>query len=126
MPNQDNKLPGISDYIRDQVEVSQRHLLLPTSFVATIIAVTPTFSVKNLTRIQLQGSAPQNVTYFDNGQEGQELVILGDGQVTLIYDTTKIITNTTADKLLVLDTVYTFYMFKHVVAGITYNVWFEK
>lgn len=114
-------LPNISRYLTEQTEVAQRQLILPTSFVAAINAIASTFSVKNITRVQLISTAPQNVTYFDNGQEGQELVILGDGQVTVKYDVTKIITNTGADKLLVADKLYKFHMFKRG----NFNVWYE-
>ena len=101
----------------EQKEYAERQLILPTTFVA-VSKGNATPSVKNLIRLKFANVAPINVTNFINGQEGQELVILGDGNVTLIFDVTKIITNTLADKLLNDGYIYKLYNFD--------GIWYEQ
>ncbi len=83
----------------EQVEVSERRLLLPTNFVGTIIAGATTPSIKNVEKWKLVNVAPVTITNFLDGQDGQDLVLLGDG-FTTIENNTFIKTNTGADKLL--------------------------
>ena len=100
-----------------QVEAPQSQLVLPYQFVA-VSKGEATPSVKNITRLKFANAAPINVTNLINGQEGQEVVILGDGNVTLIFDVTKIITNTLADKLLNAGYIYKLYNFD--------GIWYEQ
>ncbi len=111
-PNSINQLPI------EQVEVSERRLLLPTTFVGKLIAGNTTPSVKNVERWKAVNIAPVSVTDFLDGQDGQELLILGDGFTTLVYDSTKLVPSTApANLLLVANAVYNFIRFD--------NVWYE-
>ena len=64
-------------------------------------------SVLNQTKILFDNSAPVLVTTFLDGQEGQTIFVVGDGQTTL-DNGTSIFTNTGADKLLLNGEVYCF------------------
>src|SRR5574337_962534 len=75
---------------QQQVEAPQAQLVQPIIYVLQSKAIA-TPSVKNIIRIKFVNAAPFNVTNFLNGQEGQEIQILGDGQTTLVHDVTKII-----------------------------------
>jgi hypothetical protein len=55
-----------------------------------------------------------NVTYFDDGQDGQQIAVLGDGFTMVVHDVAKLKTNTGANKLLSADKVYRFTRFASV------------
>jgi hypothetical protein len=94
---------------QQQIEVAQSQLALPRIYVAKSKAqATP--SVKNILRLIFNNVAPLDVTNFLQGQEGQEIIVLGDGQTT-IKNNANILTNTAADKLLLADYIYKFVLF---------------
>lgn len=71
-------------------------------------------SVLNKERLQFINDSATSVTDFLDGQEGQELIIYGDGQTTLVHDTDLLITNTAANKLLAAGAVYYFIRINNV------------
>lgn len=88
-------------------EAEVTFLVHPKTFVGTFIREDETPTVQNVTVWKANNIAPNNITNFDDGQEGQTIKILGDGQTTVVYSTT-IKTNTGIDKLLDADKMYTF------------------
>jgi len=70
-------------------------------------------SALNITRFKAANFAATSITNFLFGQDGQEIKILGDGSTTITHGTF-IKTNTAANKLLVVDKVYTFTLFSVV------------
>ena len=82
--------------------------VLDKEFVTSFKAVDATPSVLNLTKFMAGNTGAQNVTYFDDGFDGQEISVLGDGFTTIVHDTTKIATNTGANKLLAASKTYRF------------------
>jgi hypothetical protein len=101
---------------QQQIEAPQSQLLLPKQFVGTLKANSNNPSVKNVTRWVAANTDPINIIDFRDGQDGQEIKILGDG-VTTVNDNVKIKTNTGANKLLAPLKVYTFTKF--------FDVWIE-
>jgi hypothetical protein len=67
--------------------------------------VTP--SVLNITRIRFTNTGPIMVTNFDNGQEGQYIIVVGDGQTT-VQNSPNIFTTSGANLLLANGRVYAF------------------
>lgn len=80
---------------------------LPETPVLNAPIGTTTISVLNTEKVKLQNTGAVTLTDFTNGQEGQTLHILGDGNTTITHGT-KIKTNTAANKLLATNAVYTF------------------
>ncbi len=80
--------------------------VLDKEFVGTFKAADTTPSVLNLIKFKAGNTVGNNVTYFDDGFDGQEISILGEGFTTLVYDVTKLLTNTAANKLLAAGKVY--------------------
>ena len=70
-----------------------------------------------VSRLKAANNSPQNVSYFVGGVEGQTIMVLGDGNTTIV-NSSDIRTNTGADKLLAAETVYTFTLFD--------GVWYES
>lgn len=83
------------------------HLVLPKQFVGKVKKTVTTPSVKNVERFITENSAPVTITDFLDGQDGQRLWILGDGQTTLDHGT-KMFMAGGADLLLAADKVYNF------------------
>lgn len=98
---------------QQQVEAPQSHLLLPIRFVGTLTVGAINPSVKNVERWIAANTDPINITDFRDGQNGQEIKILGDGMTT-VNNNIKIKTNTGAAKLLMPLKVYTFTKFEDV------------
>lgn len=67
-------------------------------------------SVLNTNRVRLRNTGAQLLNTFTNGQQGQEIKVLGDGFTTAV-NSTSIRTNTGANKLLAANRVYTFTLF---------------
>lgn len=88
--------------------------ILDNEFVGLLKKTDTTPTVLNLTKFKAVNTAGVNVTYFDDGFDGQTIVILGDGQTTVKYDVTKIKTNTAADKLLAAGIAYMFTRFDKI------------
>ena len=97
------------------IEQSQTKLALDKQFIARF-KPTAEPSVLNLERFKGSGTV-LNVTYFNNGQDGQRIIVLGDGTTTIVHDPARIVTNTGANKLLDADKVYRFTKFD--------GVWYE-
>lgn len=83
-------------------------LVADREFITTFRGADSTPSVLNLTKFIAGNTGAQNVTYFDDGFDGQEISILGDGFTTLIHDAAKLLLNTGANKLLAVNKVYRF------------------
>jgi hypothetical protein len=88
------------------VETPQTKMAIDKQFVEKF-KPTAEPSVLNLERFKGSGTV-LNVTYFNKGQNGQRIVILGDGTTTIVHDPLRIKTNTGANKLLAVDKVYRF------------------
>lgn len=103
--NSTNNLP-----IVQRTEVIQQapttKLVSDREFVTIFRSADATPSVLNLTKFIASNTGAQNVTYFDDGFDGQEISILGDGNTTLIHDAAKLLLNTGANKLLAANKVY--------------------
>lgn len=98
---------------QQQIEAPETHLILPTRFVGQLAIGSINPSVKNVEKWKAANTVAINITNFRDGQEGQELSILGDGFST-VNNNTKIVTNTGADKLLAAGHLYRFTMFDGV------------
>lgn len=85
--------------------------ILPEQLQSTLTPGSTTPSVLNSTSWVANNSAPVTVTNFRDGQPGQVVRILGDGQTTIQHGT-NIFTNTGANKLLATNKVYTFNYFQ--------------
>jgi hypothetical protein len=83
---------------------------LPERPIDTAQATATTLSALNTERIALTNTGAVTVTDFTEGQDGQELVLLGDGFTTVTHGT-NIFTNTAASKLLAANAVYHFVQF---------------
>lgn len=79
--------------------------VLEKRFVGKIKKLSTTPDVQNIEHWDAQNAGPVNITNFMNGQDGQHLYLLGDGQTTLVHGT-KIFNNTGANKLLAANKVY--------------------
>src|SRR3954463_7568745 len=86
---------------------------LPTKRVIPFIKLDTTPSVRDNEFFKATNTGAITVTQFDDGQECQRLHILGDG-FTTVKNNANIITNTGADKLLVLNRVYRFTNFNRI------------
>lgn len=81
-------------------------------------------SVLNNTKIVLSASSPITITNFRDGQEGQTIFVVGDGNSTVQHGT-NIFTNSGANKLLVSGSVYIFTLVNgewREVAGVVASV----
>ena len=68
---------------QQQIEAPQKHLILPTPFVAIITPTKTTFSVLNIEKLICANTGAVTITNFTNGQAGQEISILGDGHTSV-------------------------------------------
>lgn len=89
--------------------------ILPREFVSKLDATT-TPSVKNVRRFTTSDTVV-TITNFDDGAEGQTIMIVGDGKLTVTHGT-NIFTNTGANKLLAVNRIYTFTLIN--------NLWYES
>lgn len=95
-------------------EAAETHTVLDKEFVVTFKPADATPSVLNKRVFAAGNTGAQNVTYFDDGFDGQPISILGDGFTTVVHDITKIKTNTVANKLLTAGKVYRFTRFSKI------------
>lgn len=100
-------LPDVTRTERVQ-QAPTTKLVLDKEFVVSFKAADATPSVLNLIKFIAGNTGANNVTYFDDGFDGQEISILGDGNTTVVHDVTKLFTNTGANKLLATGKVYRF------------------
>lgn len=78
---------------------------LPENPVLQVQPAATTVSVLNVTRLRFNNSSSVTVTNFTDGQEGQQIVMRGDGVTSLAHNT-NIRLNTGATKLLAVDQTY--------------------
>jgi len=96
------------------IEAPQTKLALDKQFVKRFALGEQNPSVLNLEKFIAANIAPTNILNFRDGQNGQSITILGDGQTTVVYGVNTIITNTGVDKLLAANKVYRFTRFNSV------------
>lgn len=101
---------------QQQVEAQTSNLILPTQYVGKFAVGDTTPSVKNVRCWICQNIAPLSISNFDDGQEGQTLKILGDGQSSVDPAAGFIVTASGALALMA-GHVYTFTKFN--------GVWYE-
>jgi len=89
-------------------EAPATHKVLDKEFVGTFGDGDITPSVLNLKKFKAGCTAPCNITYFDDGFDGLDISILGDGFSTVVHNASKIKTNTGANHLLTAGKVYHF------------------
>jgi len=89
---------------------------LPESPILTAPTTVTTLSVLNTTRVKLGNTGAVTVVDLTSGQEGQNVLFLGDGNTTFANNT-KIKTSSGANKLLAANSVYSFTFFM--------GVWYE-
>lgn len=94
-------------------ETAPTFLALPEQFLGKLVTATP--DVKNILFVESHAVAT-TVTALLNGQNGQMLTILGNGNTTM-SDNTVIKTNTGANKVLLADIIY---RFTHIS-----GIWYE-
>lgn len=95
---------------------------LPKQYVGRLRKGSTTPSVINVLEWIAVNTVAISVTNFVDGQVGQTINILGDGFTTIVNGG-KIITNTAANKLLLVNKVYTFTL-RELVAGT--RIWYER
>jgi hypothetical protein len=83
---------------------------LPSNPVQTPQNSATTVSVLNITRLKFTNTGAVTVTNFLSGQDGQNILILGEG-FTTVANNANIQTSTGANKLLVANRVYSFTLF---------------
>lgn len=86
---------------------------LPQQPISSLVLASTTPSVLNNTRLKAINSGAISITNFLDGQEGQEIKILGDGNTTVVHGSF-IKTNTAVNKLLAANKVYTFSLWSAV------------
>jgi len=97
------------------IESPKTHNVLDYEYVKHMSGATP--SVENIRFFKGTNTGAVTVTQFEDGQQGQVIKILGDGQMTITHGA-NIKTNTAANKLLAANKVYTFTRID--------NVWYEN
>lgn len=98
------------------MESPVKPLVMETHFVAKVPKLATTPSVKNVKRHICVNTVPTTITQFNNGQEGQEIQVLGDGQTT-VKNNANISTLSGADTLLTLGRLFKFTMFNGIWIG---------
>lgn len=98
----------IPEQVSTEGQVS--NLQLPIRFKGNLKIGDTKPSVKNMERWKAVNTGAVTVTDFSNGQEGQHIMIRGDGHTT-VSNNSNIKTNTGANKLLAADKVYSFVLF---------------
>lgn len=95
-----------------QIEGNTRQLTQPVIYVATFGIGDTTPSVKNVNRWKGSGQVV-TITDFKDGQEGQELQVLGDDNTTIqdYSNGSNIVMLGAADILIVSRTIYKFTLF---------------
>lgn len=80
---------GSLDRITEEqrIETPQVHLKLDKKFIGSLKKSSTTPDVENVEDWNAINTAPVTVTNFLNGQDGQHLYILGDGNTTLQHGT---------------------------------------
>lgn len=94
------------------IQAPMTKIIDDTHFVGNLTGATP--SVANLTTHKITNLSATNVTYFNDGQDGQTITILGDGNSTVVHDAGKIYCATGANTLLASNKVYRFTRYNKV------------
>lgn len=89
------------------METASTPLVIERQFIATLVGIKP--NLKNI-RYTYSHATPTTVTNFLHGQDGQEIVILGNGNTTIDV-TGNIVTNTGIAKVLDAYKTYEFTFF---------------
>lgn len=89
----------------ERIEVPRVPLVLDKKFVGVLTPTSVTPDVQNNEHWKANNTAPVTITNFLHGQDGQQLLIEGDGQTTLQHGT-HIFLAGAADLLLVVNTIY--------------------
>ena len=103
-------------------EAPRTDLVLPKRFVGRMPKKATTVSVKDVEHWMTQNTEAVTITDFTNGQEGQDLYILGDGFTTLTHGTNIFLIGT-ANLLLAVNKLVQLKGFKKI--GDTRLRWFE-
>ena len=82
-------------------------VVLPRQKTGTFAAADATPSVLNIEKWMAGNTGANNITFFDDGLDGQTIRVLGDGFTTVVNSAT-LVTNTGANKLLAANKVYVF------------------
>lgn len=104
----DNIFKGLSRF-----EGEVHFFQLPKKWFSKFRRSDTTPEVTNVENWQANNTIPTTITQFEKAQEAQCLHILGDG-FTTIQNNVDIKTNTGANKLLLVNKVYTFYYFNSI------------
>lgn len=107
------------------LEAPETQLLLPKRFVGHIGGGVTVPIVRNLEIFQCTNTAPVSVTHFKDGQIGQTIRLLGDGFTTIVHGAT-VKTNTAANKLLLVNKVYTFTLYRIPDTDVGVRTWVEN
>lgn len=120
-----------SPYFQGQAEIERLKTPLSIEQYGGILPLGDTTpSVRDLRTCILKNVGAVTVTRFDNGQAGQVISVLGDGNTTIQHyagainaaNGLKIKTNTGADKLLAVDIAYSFTCYEDQATGVAYWV----
>ena len=106
----------VSIKVERTIDAATRENVLPNRFVGELKPGTLAPSVRNVEKWIATNTAPQDINDFRDGQNGQTIVVLGEGFSTVIH-AARIQTNTAMDKLLDAGRVYVFTRFD--------DVWYE-
>lgn len=90
------------------LEAPLTHTVEAKEFVGLFRAVDATPSILGSRKFKAGNVGANNITYFDDGYDGKDIYILGDGFTTVVHDAAKLLTNTAANKLLASNKVYHF------------------
>lgn len=97
---------------QETIQEATRTLLVEDKeFIGTFKPADATPSVLNLKKWKAGNTGANNVTFFDDGFDGKEISVLGEGFTTVVHNAAKILTNTAANKLLAAGKVYRFTMY---------------
>jgi hypothetical protein len=88
--------------------------VLDKEFIGKFMAGDATPSVLNLKKFKAGNISLHDLTYFDDGFDGQDISIRGDDFTNIVHNPAKIMTNVSANKVLVSTKVYRFTRFDSV------------
>jgi hypothetical protein len=115
---EDNRRSVDQQFKTNIIETPQLRSVLDYIPVAKLIKGQTEPSVKDCERFIAHNTAPVSIDYFKDGQSGQLIYILGDGQTSVVYDANKIDAAGGVTHLLSNGEVYAFLN----IAGIWYEV----
>ncbi len=75
------------------IQAPETRAVLERQLVATFKPADATPSVLNVEKFKAGNTVANNVTYFDDGQDGQTIGVLGDGFTTVVNDASKLVPN---------------------------------